>query len=113
MDQRRESDKKLILQEFENLGKTLSTAAKPPKRREPEAEERTEPEKPFEGKVIEYIVRPNESLSEIQMHYNAELQKQGLPGVTQRQILQANPKLNPNRIFSGQKLNLPVPEKKK
>lgn len=110
VDQQREADRKLILQEFENLGKTLAGLSKPAKRREPEPEAAAEP---FEGEVIEHVVLPNESLSEIQMHYNAALQKQGRPTVSLKQILQANPKLNPNRIFAGQKINLPVPEKKK
>lgn len=116
VDSRRESDRKLILQEFEGLGKTLAQSAKSTKRREPEPEKiekAAEPEKPIEGTFIEYTVLPNESLSEIQSKYNAELQKQGRPSVSQKQILQANPGLNPNRIFAGKKLQLPVPDKKK
>lgn len=113
VDQRREADRKLILQEFENLGKAISQPVKQPKRRDPEPEQRTEPEKPIEGTFLPYTIKPNESLSEIQANYNAELKRQGLPTISQKQILQANPKLNPNRIFSGQTIQLPVPEKKK
>lgn len=117
VDSRRESDRKLILNEFESLGKTLAqAAAKPPKRQEPESRpdpKPAEPEKPIEGTFLEYTIQPNESLSEILMHYNAELQKQGRPAVSIRQVQQANPRMNPNRIFAGQKIQLPVPDKKK
>lgn len=114
VDSRRESDRKLILQEFESLGKTLAQSAKNSKRREPEPEPKAaEPEKPIEGTFIEYTVQPNESLSGILQNYNAELQKQGRPSVSLKMILQANPGLNPDRIFAGKKLQLPVPDKKK
>jgi LysM repeat protein len=49
----------------------------------------------------------------ILQHYNAELQKQGRPSVSMKQVVQANPRINPDRIFAGQKIQLPVPDKKK
>jgi LysM repeat protein len=115
MDERRDADKKLILDEFENLAKALAQTAKAPKRREPENEvKNSEPEKPIEGTFLEYVVQPGDgSLSEILSKYNAELQKQGRPSVSLRQIAQANPKLKPDRIYVGQKIQLPVPDKKK
>ena len=125
VDQQREADKKLILQEFANFGKEVAASTKAAQKqrqreqeqereRERERERNSEPEKPIEGTFLEYVVREGDgSLSEIQSNYNAELQKQGRPAVTLKQILQANPKLNPNRIFVGQKLQLPVPDKKK
>lgn len=109
VDRRRESDRKLILQEFENLGKSISKSSH---RREPEPD-RTEPAKPFVGSVFPYEVNAKDgSLSQILSAYNADLQKRGLPSVSIRDVQQANPGLNPDRIYVGQKLNLPVPDKK-
>ena len=113
VDQRREADRKLILQEFENLGKALTQPAPRAAARRNDPEPRSEPEKPIEGTFIEYVVQPNESLSEIRVKYNSELQKQGRPPVSIQDIVRANPRLNPDRIFVGQKINLPVPEKKR
>jgi LysM repeat protein len=117
VDSRRESDRKLILNEFESLGKTLSQAAARPVRRRDDTESRpdpkpAEPVKPIEGTFLEYTIQPNESLSVILQHYNAELQKQGRPSVSMKQVVQANPRMNPDRIFAGQKIQLPVPDKK-
>lgn len=114
VDSRREADKKLILGEFENLSKAFTQSARTPKRREEPEPRDSEPARPIEGTFLEYVVQAGDgSLSEIQAKYNAELQRQGRPSVTLRQILQANPKLNADRIIVGQKLQLPVPDKKK
>jgi uncharacterized protein YdiU (UPF0061 family) len=110
VDQQRESDRKLILNEFENLGKTLGKAS----RQRAAEETRAEPAQPFVGTFYEYEVKDGDgSLSQIQAAFNAELAKQGRPSITLRQIQQANPKLNVNRIFVGQKIQLPVPDQKK
>jgi LysM repeat protein len=40
--------------------------------------------------------------------YNAEFKKLGKKQVTQKQVLAANPGLNPNNIRVGQKIFIPV-----
>jgi TolA-binding protein len=127
VDEKRESDRKVILEEFEKLGKTLSASALSstksnsrgnPREREPEKqterqrEKETKPEV-IEGKFLEYVVKPDEPFSVILQNYNEHLKKEGLPTIRQSDVMKVNPNLNPNRIFVGQKIQLPVPEKKR
>ena len=123
VDQKRENDRKVILDEFEKLGKTLAASSLSESRngskrnggssreRDREQPKESKPEV-YEGKVIEYPVEKNQTFSEILQKYNEHLKEQGLPTIRQSDVLKANPNLNPNRIYEGQKINLPVPEKK-
>src|SRR5436190_414219 len=76
VDQRRESDKKVILEEFEKLGRTLTQPSDRPSSRKSQKEREKEPEKepvPFEGKVLTYTVLDGQRLSDILKEYNATL----------------------------------------
>ena len=108
VDARREADKRLILGEFDNLAKALAQAK--PSRRDPEPRN-TEPAKPYVGDVLEYTVKGGDALSSILSRFNTQLQAEGRPTISQSDVVQANPGLNPNRIFAGQVINLPVPKK--
>jgi hypothetical protein len=122
VDSKRENDRKVILEEFEKLGKTLASAPASETRngtkrnsrdreKEPEKQKETKPEI-IEGNFLPYKVRPNETFSEILDRYNKQLTTEGRPGVTTAMVKKANPKLNPDRIFKDQEILLPVPEKK-
>jgi TolA-binding protein len=123
VDQRRESDRKLILEEFEKLGKTLAQAPvveKPErktsrkKEKEPEKESNNDaPAQPIEGTFYPYKVKKGERLADIIKAYNTALQKEGRPSISLESVKRANPKVNINRIYEGQEILLPVPEKKK
>ncbi len=121
VDQKREADRKLILEEFEKLGKTLSQPAERPERtasgrktreKEPPAEREKE-QAPIEGTFIPFPVKEGQRLSDIIKEYNGALKDQGRPPVTLEQVKRANPKMNINKIYTGQVIQLPVPEKKK
>jgi TolA-binding protein len=116
VDQRRESDRKLILGEFEKLGKTLSQPAERAERssRNKTKEKEHEPDKEAASiEVLSYKVKDGQRLSDILKEYNGALKEQGRPPVTLEQVKRANPKININRIVVGQEVLLPVPEKKK
>lgn len=114
VDQKREQDRKVILDAFDTLEKNLlkreRSAPVRPKEREPEkgrAEDTV-----FEGEVIEHKVQEtDQTLGHILQNYNEALKKRGLRPIGISDIRKANPKLNPNRIFTGQTILLPVPEK--
>ena len=118
VDQKRESDRKLILEEFEKLGKSLAQPVergnnggrKTTKEKEPEKEA---PAQPIEGTFLPYKVKEGQRLADIVKEYNAALKEQGRPSIGFEQIKRANPKININRILVGQEILLPVPEKKK
>ncbi len=124
VDQKRESDRKLILGEFEKLGKTLSqpqpaertehASSRKQSHREKEKPKESEKEAaPVEERVLPYKVKDGQRLADIIKEYNGELKKQGLPPVSLEQVKRANPKMNINRILTGQEILLPVPDKKK
>jgi hypothetical protein len=120
VDEKRENDRKVILEEFDKLAKALSKPApmaneSPRTRRQNNREPEKETEKeaaPVEGNFYPHKVLPNQTFSEIVDWWNKSLKQEGLPPVTSAQIKKANPKLDPNRIFVGQEVLLPVPEKK-
>lgn len=118
VDEKREGDRKIILEEFDKLAKALS---KPPMREVPDRRPKirdtdnetvNEPE-PFEGKVYPHKVEPNQTVSQIIEWWNTSLKKEGLPTISYSQVKKANPKLDFNRIRVGQEILLPVPEKKR
>ena len=116
MDQRRESDKKLILEEFQKLGRTLSQPAEHSSSRKPQKEKEKESEKepaPIEGTFLPYKVKDGQRLADIVKEYNGALKEKNLPSITIEQVKRANPRMNPNRIMVGQEILLPVPDKKK
>jgi TolA-binding protein len=110
VDRKREADRSLILGEFEKLGKTLAAA---PVERSSSRRAPKEPEAaPIEGTFLPYKVKDGQRLFDILKEYNDALKAQGLPAITLDQVRRANPKLNINRIFVGQEILLPVPEKR-
>ncbi len=118
VDQRRESDKKLILDEFQKLGRTFSQPPEHSSSRKPqkEREKEKEPEKeaaPIEGTFLPYKVKDGQRLADIVKEYNGALKEKNLPSITIEQVKRANPRMNPNKIFVGQEILLPVPDKKK
>jgi LysM repeat protein len=116
VDQRRESDKKVILEEFEKLGRTLSQPNDRSTSRKSQKEKEKEPERepgPIEGTFLPYKVKDGQRLSDIVKEYNGALKEQSRPSITIEQVKRANPKMNPNKILVGQEILLPVPDKKK
>ena len=120
VDEKREGDKKLILEQIKELGKTLTTPVETPstKRGSKNSKERDHKETKgkesgeIEGEFFPYKVQKNESLGGILNAYNSSLKEKGRRSVTLDEVKRANPKININRIYEGQEILLPVPEKK-
>jgi TolA-binding protein len=124
VDQRREADRKLVLDEFDKLEKTLAQPVEKPERsssrkrdRDREKEKDSTPDPtpaaPIEGTFYPYKVQDGQRLSDIIRAFNTKLKDEGRPSISMEQVKRANPKLNPNRILVGQEILLPVPDKKK
>jgi LysM repeat protein len=107
IDKKRQDDRDLILKEIEKLGK--SSAVGPGKIKSPagvsKADDTSAPASPQKG--YEYKVQAGDTLSAIAKAYR----DQGVK-VTATQILKANPKLDPAKLFVGQKIFIPDPNAK-
>jgi TolA-binding protein len=108
VDQKREADRKLILEEIAKLAKAPAPA---PREKRAEADPPKGPAKtvapaPKEETGYEHEVKERETLSEILAAYRRQ---KGLK-ITLKQVLDANPKLNPDRVRPGQKIFIPAPK---
>jgi LysM repeat protein len=115
IDRKREADTKRILDEFAKLGKTLAAAPPPPTHttvREHVSSEHstsdhatsaTPPERSDENGFT-YQIKPGDNLSLIAQAYR---EQQGVK-VTVKQILDANPGLNADKLVIGKKIFIPT-----
>jgi TolA-binding protein len=127
VDRNRESDKKVILEAIERMGKEL---AKAPPAVIPAAPDRTERPKPAEKPardlskektttttnnelVYTHTVARGENLTLIINAYNNALKDQNKMPITLEMVRRANPKINLNNIYVGQEIIIPVPPDKK
>jgi hypothetical protein len=112
IDRKREADKKMILEEIENLGKTLSASLKASARRpEPAAGAPAAPKGgtvPSYQEYAEHTVERGQTISAIVAAYNEEYRKKGKRTASDL-IMKANPKLKkPEDLQVGQKLVIPL-----
>jgi nucleoid-associated protein YgaU len=98
VDQKREEDKELILKEIQKLAK--APASVPEKKSEPE------PPPPKDETGYEYIIQPGDTLSDLVTAFRDKGVK-----VTLKQVLDANPGLDPKKLRVGQKVFVPTPAK--
>lgn len=124
-EHRREADKKLFLEKFEELRKLMASAPPPPVFNAPAAtrpaKDRSEshgggraksppPGVPDTG--VYHLVEKNQTALEILKAYNDDQKAKGRPGkITLKQLEAANPGANMDRLRAGQKLFIPIPEK--
>lgn len=113
VDQKRESDKSLILEELKKLGQTLATPAPAtkPKHKPVELPDKTPEAREMTG--YPHKVQNGESLSQIVAAYNAAFKEKGKKPITLDMVKKANPKININNIYVGQEILIPEPSDKK
>lgn len=105
IDDKREADKKLILENIKDL-RNLPVAPPP----EPKPAPRRTPD-PNEEPPFVYTVKKNDRLLDILTGYNDHFQKEGRGKVTMAQVLKANPGLKADRLVAGTKVKIPIPPK--
>ena len=120
-EQRREADKKLFLEKFDELRKLMAGGAvvpppPAPKAAKAKAEPGAEKAKPLPPGVpdtgVYHLVEKNQTALEILKAYNDDQKAKGRPGkMTLKQLEAANPGVNLDRLRTGQKLFIPIPEK--
>lgn len=112
VDRKRVNDMKEVTTQFDKLEQAIKTAAKSAAPSRPTPAPAPEPTPRVQGPGLEYVVKPGDTLSVILTQANARFRADGLRNsVTQQQVVEANPGLDPNRIRTGQKIFIPQPEK--
>lgn len=105
VDEKRESDKRIILESIKELAKVpVAVAAVEPKPSARQSNDSSED-------VYLYEVKKNDRLFEIMAEYNKHFQKTGYQKLTMDQIIKANPGLRPDLLVTGRKIRIPIPPK--
>jgi len=120
VDEKRDADKKLILDQISELGKKLTlpppdttSTHKGSRKESKQKESRQESSAPIEGDFYEYKVQKNDFFSKIVSDWNATLKEKGRKTISSDDVKRANPGLNVDKIYDGQKILLPFPPEKK
>lgn len=104
VDRKRVADYERIVSQIEGLGKVVATPPPAPKERSRAPEDEPPPAK-VSGSGYEYVIKRGDRLSVIAQAYREKNIK-----VTVKDILDANPGLNPDRLRVGQKIFIPAPK---
>ncbi|MDH7502667.1 MAG: LysM peptidoglycan-binding domain-containing protein [Verrucomicrobiota bacterium] len=107
IDQKREDDKRIILEELRKLAQTPIPEPKPRKEETRKQETKKESElsqPPIPQKGYEYVVKEGDTLSAI-----VEAYRQNGVNVTLDMVLKANPNVKPKSLRIGQKIFIPDP----
>lgn len=104
VDRKRAADYERIVSQIENLGKAVTAAPPPPLRSRKPAVEETAPASASD-KGYEYVIKRGDKLSLIAQAFREKDIK-----VSVKDILDANPGLNPDRLRVGQKIFIPAPK---
>ena len=111
VDKKREADNAAISEEIRKsiggLEKTLGNSAP-----SPHNPVRTPPgtDSPAAGKGYSYTIQEGDSLWAIVKAYNTDFKSKGLKAISSRQVREANPNVDWNRLRVGQKIVVPMPD---
>lgn len=111
VDRKRLNDSETVAKKFDELTKFLKAEVAASSSRTPKPPKVIETTPAASGPSLEYIIKPGDTLSEIVDGANAQFKEKGLKKITLSQVLEANPKLKPERMQVGQKIIIPIPEK--
>lgn len=110
LDAQREADKKQILEEIANLGRSLreSLAAPRASRDRPPAEpERRSGSPATDQEGVWYVIEKGNTLTAVIAAHNEEFKRQGRK-TSLKLVLDANPKIEPKSLQIGQKIFIPL-----
>ncbi len=121
-EHRRDADKKLFVEKFEELRKIIAAAPAAPSFTTPPPAKISKGDASSSGKKalppgvpdtgVYHTVEKNQTALEILKAYNDDQKAKGHAGkITLRQLEAANPGADMNKLRAGQKLFIPIPEK--
>lgn len=112
VDEKREADKKVILDNIKELAKAPLPAPSEPKPQRRSNESNAPSSSAPEDGYYVYVVKKNNRLSDIVTGYNEQFQKEGRGKISMDDLLKANPSIKePNLLRTGQKIRIPIPPK--
>jgi LysM repeat protein len=106
VDRKRREDSELVQKQLERLRKVMETPLPPPPKAKATSspKESSVPDKPAKQQEgVEHVIKPGETMPKILKACREQNIK-----VTQKQILDANPRLNPDKLISGRKIFIPA-----
>ena len=113
VDQKRLEDKDAISEEIRKsmtgLEKSLGSGGGSVREATPKATATPEPP-PTPVNGYSYTIQEGDRLDAIVHAYNTDFKSKGLKPITLRQAMEANPKVNWNRLLVGQKIVIPRPD---
>lgn len=104
VDKNRIADKQKILDAIAKMERNL--ASPPPSR---QAKAPVVPDVPGPEKGFPHAIQSRDTLSGIVASYNSAFKAKGLKTITQKQVMDANPNVNWDKLKIGQKIFVPAP----
>jgi polyhydroxyalkanoate synthesis regulator phasin len=126
----RQSDNKLVKEQFQELRKILDkqpvyvppvNPITPPSHRsdrekpiKPDGDTTTQEPQSFTGDYYPYTIKSGDILTRVIAAYNAQLKEKGMnkAPITLDMVKKANPKINPNNLPVGKEIKIPIPPDK-
>lgn len=103
IEDKRKSDREVILKEIEKLGKASTSKPRPPK----ESPANNSASSDLPDKALEHTIASGDTLSTIAAAYSKE---KGVK-ITLDQIRKANPGIKDDKLVVGKKILVPIPDK--
>jgi hypothetical protein len=107
VDKKRVGDAAVVREQLEKIARLVASAPAPAPR---ETSRPVADTPPPSGEMFTYTVISGDTVSGIVEAFNAKLRKEGMKTVTLKQVLDANPGLDPKRLFVGKTIYIPVPQ---
>ena len=111
VDKKRVNDAEVVREQLEKIARLVANApVSAPAPRDRESTKPVADTPPPSGEMYTYTVVSGDTVSGIVDAFNTEFRKKGMKTVTLKQVLDANPGLDPKRLFVGKKIYIPVPQ---
>ncbi len=104
IDRKRIADNQSVLGVLKELQKMPLVAPAPANSEKPSATAHQD--------TWDYIVKTNDTLQKILIGYNKAPEMRGLAKLSVEDVLRVNPGLNPDKLYAGKKILIPIPPKK-
>jgi polyhydroxyalkanoate synthesis regulator phasin len=130
IENNRQSDNKLVKEQFQELRKILekqpayvepikpipppSSHREKPTKDVPSDQTQTQEPQGFTGEYYPYTIKSGDILTRVIAAYNAQLKEKGAnkAPITLDMVKKANPKINPNNLPVGKEIKIPIPPDK-
>lgn len=111
VDKKRLNDAEVVREQLEKIAKLVASAPlAPASSGRSESPKTVDDTPPPSGEMYTYTVVSGDTVLGVLESYNAEFKKKGMKTVSLKRVMDANPGLDPKRLYVGKKIYIPVPE---